>query len=214
MDFVEPARAFTLELVGGRGHYERVVRAAMEAKRSVWIATANLKELMVEDHRAAPGRRRTLRTGARAGRGRLSIDPGRVRRAGRPRGRAADSSRRAAVARVSGGAGAQPAARPHAGAARLPARPLQDGDRRRRVRLRRQRQLDRRRPRRQGGGTPQLRARRSPARTTASSTGRRRCSTASGAAPPAGAASCARSARRRSTAAAAPSLKRSPRASR
>ena len=61
VDFVEPARAFTLELVGGRGHYERVVRAAMEAKRSVWIATANLKELMVEDHRAAPGRRRTLR---------------------------------------------------------------------------------------------------------------------------------------------------------
>ncbi len=57
MDFVEPARAFKLELVGGRGHYERVVRAAMEAKRSVWIATANLKELMVEDHRAAPGRR-------------------------------------------------------------------------------------------------------------------------------------------------------------
>jgi phosphatidylserine/phosphatidylglycerophosphate/cardiolipin synthase-like enzyme len=64
MDFVEPARAFTLELVGGRGHYERVVRAAMEAKRSVWIATANLKELMVEDHRAAPGRRRTMRAGS------------------------------------------------------------------------------------------------------------------------------------------------------
>ena len=61
MDFVEPPRAFTLELVGGRGHYERVVRAVMEAKRSVWIATANLKELMVEDHRAVPGRRRTAR---------------------------------------------------------------------------------------------------------------------------------------------------------
>ncbi|HEY4392485.1 MAG TPA: phospholipase D-like domain-containing protein [Polyangia bacterium] len=61
MDFVEPARAFKLELVGGRGHYERVVRAVMEAQRSVWIATANLKELMVEDHRAAPGRRRTTR---------------------------------------------------------------------------------------------------------------------------------------------------------
>jgi phosphatidylserine/phosphatidylglycerophosphate/cardiolipin synthase-like enzyme len=61
VDFVEPARAFKLELVGGRGHYERVVRAVMEAKRSVWIATANLKELMVEDHRAAPGRRRTAR---------------------------------------------------------------------------------------------------------------------------------------------------------
>jgi phosphatidylserine/phosphatidylglycerophosphate/cardiolipin synthase-like enzyme len=38
----------------------------MEARRSVWIATANLKELMVEDHRAVPGRRRTLRVGARA----------------------------------------------------------------------------------------------------------------------------------------------------
>src|SRR4051812_13032026 len=35
----------------------------MEAQRSVWISTANLKELMVEDHRAAPGRRRTLRAG-------------------------------------------------------------------------------------------------------------------------------------------------------
>jgi phosphatidylserine/phosphatidylglycerophosphate/cardiolipin synthase-like enzyme len=63
VDFVEPARAFKLELVGGRGHYERVVRAAMEAKYSVWIATANLKELMVEDHRAVPGRRRTARGG-------------------------------------------------------------------------------------------------------------------------------------------------------
>jgi phosphatidylserine/phosphatidylglycerophosphate/cardiolipin synthase-like enzyme len=66
VDFVEPARTFALELVGGRGHYERVVRAAMEARRSVWIATANLKELMVEDHRAAPGRRRTV---VKAGRG-------------------------------------------------------------------------------------------------------------------------------------------------
>jgi phosphatidylserine/phosphatidylglycerophosphate/cardiolipin synthase-like enzyme len=64
VDFVEPARAFTLELIGGRGHYERVVRAVLEAKRSVWIATANLKELMVEEHRAAPGRRRTARARA------------------------------------------------------------------------------------------------------------------------------------------------------
>jgi phosphatidylserine/phosphatidylglycerophosphate/cardiolipin synthase-like enzyme len=62
LDFVEPARPISLELVGGRGHYERVVRAVMDARRSVWIATANLKELMVEDDRAAPGRRRTLRT--------------------------------------------------------------------------------------------------------------------------------------------------------
>jgi phosphatidylserine/phosphatidylglycerophosphate/cardiolipin synthase-like enzyme len=66
VDFVEPARPFTLELVGGRGHYDRVVRAVMEARRSVWIATANLKELMVEDHRAVPGRRRTARVSARA----------------------------------------------------------------------------------------------------------------------------------------------------
>ena len=65
MDFVERARPFALELVGGRGHYERVVSAVMEARRSVWIATANLKEMMVEDHRAAPGRRRTVRVGAR-----------------------------------------------------------------------------------------------------------------------------------------------------
>jgi len=66
VDFVEPARAFALELVGGRGHYERVVRAVMEARRSVWIATANLKELMVEDHRAVPGRRRTARVSSRS----------------------------------------------------------------------------------------------------------------------------------------------------
>src|SRR4029079_253079 len=66
MAFIEPARPFALELVGGRGHYERVVRAAMEARRSVWIATANLKELMVEHHRAVPGRRRTARVSARS----------------------------------------------------------------------------------------------------------------------------------------------------
>ena len=45
----------------------------MEARRSVWIATANLKELMVEDHRAVPGRRRTTRTGARGARAYRSI---------------------------------------------------------------------------------------------------------------------------------------------
>lgn len=51
MDFVRPARAVPLELVSGRGHYESVIRAVMQAKQSVWIATANLKELMVEDLR-------------------------------------------------------------------------------------------------------------------------------------------------------------------
>src|SRR4051812_42901342 len=39
----------------------------MDAKQSVWIATANLKGLMVEDHRAAPGRRRTVRRAAAGG---------------------------------------------------------------------------------------------------------------------------------------------------
>jgi phosphatidylserine/phosphatidylglycerophosphate/cardiolipin synthase-like enzyme len=50
-----------MELVSGRGHYDRVLAAVLGAKVSVWIATANVKELMVEDHRARPGRRRSLR---------------------------------------------------------------------------------------------------------------------------------------------------------
>ena len=74
MDFVEPRRGFALELVGGRGHYDRVVRAVMEARQSVWIATANLKELMVEDHRARPGRRRTMRAGRSAATYRSMLD--------------------------------------------------------------------------------------------------------------------------------------------
>ncbi len=45
-------------LISGRAHYERVIGAVREARTSVWIATANLKELMVEDHRVHPGRRR------------------------------------------------------------------------------------------------------------------------------------------------------------
>lgn len=59
MDFVRQSRPVTLSLVAGRGHYESVVKAAMNAERSLWISTANLKELMVEDERARPGRRRT-----------------------------------------------------------------------------------------------------------------------------------------------------------
>jgi phosphatidylserine/phosphatidylglycerophosphate/cardiolipin synthase-like enzyme len=35
-------------LVAGRGHYESVVEAVRDAQASVWIATANLKELLVE----------------------------------------------------------------------------------------------------------------------------------------------------------------------
>ena len=61
LDLALPARAVSLELVGGRGHHDRVLAAVLDAKVSVWIATANVKELMIEDGRAQPGRRRTLR---------------------------------------------------------------------------------------------------------------------------------------------------------
>ena len=54
-------RAVPLQLLSDRDHYEQVVKAALEAERSVWIATANLKELMVEYGNAVPGRRRTRR---------------------------------------------------------------------------------------------------------------------------------------------------------
>ena len=61
LDVAAARRAIALELIAGRGHYERVIGAVLNAHTSVWIATANVKELMVEDGRAAPGRRRSLR---------------------------------------------------------------------------------------------------------------------------------------------------------
>jgi phosphatidylserine/phosphatidylglycerophosphate/cardiolipin synthase-like enzyme len=61
LDFVRAGRPVTVQLVAGRGHYQAVIAAVTAAERSVWIATANLKELMVEDGRARPGARRTLR---------------------------------------------------------------------------------------------------------------------------------------------------------
>jgi phosphatidylserine/phosphatidylglycerophosphate/cardiolipin synthase-like enzyme len=48
MDFVRPERPVPLRLVSGRGHYETVIDAVLQAERSVWIATANLKELLIE----------------------------------------------------------------------------------------------------------------------------------------------------------------------
>lgn len=54
MHFVAPERDVRLALVGGRGHYERVIDEVLHADVSVWIATANLKSLMVEGR----GRRR------------------------------------------------------------------------------------------------------------------------------------------------------------
>jgi phosphatidylserine/phosphatidylglycerophosphate/cardiolipin synthase-like enzyme len=58
VDFALSLASCKLELIAGRAHYERVIAAVREAERSVWIATANLKELMVEDWRVQPGRRR------------------------------------------------------------------------------------------------------------------------------------------------------------
>ena len=54
-------RAVPLQLLSDRDHYEQVVQAVLQAEHSVWIATANLKELMVEDPNAVPGRRRGRR---------------------------------------------------------------------------------------------------------------------------------------------------------
>jgi phosphatidylserine/phosphatidylglycerophosphate/cardiolipin synthase-like enzyme len=60
MDFVLPSRPVTLSLISGKGHYESVIEPLAQARRSVWIATANLKELLVADARLKPGRSRTL----------------------------------------------------------------------------------------------------------------------------------------------------------
>ena len=59
LDLALPARPVMMELVAGRAHYERVLAAILGAHTSVWIATANVKGLMVEDARARPGRRRS-----------------------------------------------------------------------------------------------------------------------------------------------------------
>lgn len=61
MDAVVPMQPVSLDLVGGRGHYERVIDAIRNAETSVWIATANVKELLIEDGRAKPGRRRSMK---------------------------------------------------------------------------------------------------------------------------------------------------------
>ena len=58
LDVALPARPVSVELIAGRAHYERVIAAIMAAHTSVWIATANVKGMMVE---AAPGRKRRRR---------------------------------------------------------------------------------------------------------------------------------------------------------
>lgn len=66
-DFIRDVRAVPVRLVSGRGHYTAVIERVLAARQSVWIATANLKELMVEDHRARPGRSRSA--GSTTGKG-------------------------------------------------------------------------------------------------------------------------------------------------
>lgn len=51
-------RSVDLQLLIHDDHYPAVIERVLAAQRSVWIATANLKELMVEDARLVPGRRR------------------------------------------------------------------------------------------------------------------------------------------------------------
>ena len=51
-------RGVNLELLLHRDHYPTVIERVLGAERSVWIATANLKELMIEDPRVTPGQRR------------------------------------------------------------------------------------------------------------------------------------------------------------
>ncbi len=62
LDFVREPRPIRARLVAGRGHYDSVIAAVREAKVSVWIATANLKEMLVEDSTQMPGRRRSYRS--------------------------------------------------------------------------------------------------------------------------------------------------------
>jgi phosphatidylserine/phosphatidylglycerophosphate/cardiolipin synthase-like enzyme len=47
-DFALASRAIDVALIAGRAHYEIVLHRLAQARRSIWIATANLKELMVE----------------------------------------------------------------------------------------------------------------------------------------------------------------------
>lgn len=51
LDIALPARPISVELIAGRAHYERVISAILAANTSVWIATANVKGLMVEGGR-------------------------------------------------------------------------------------------------------------------------------------------------------------------
>ncbi len=57
LDFADAPRPVRLALLSGRGHYQEVISAVLSARTSVWIGTANLKELYIES-RPGLGRRR------------------------------------------------------------------------------------------------------------------------------------------------------------
>jgi phosphatidylserine/phosphatidylglycerophosphate/cardiolipin synthase-like enzyme len=61
-DFATQARPIELSLIAGRAHYERVIARLATARRSIWIATANLKELMVEGPRRSARSRNRYRS--------------------------------------------------------------------------------------------------------------------------------------------------------
>ena len=60
--FVRDTRPIAMSLVAGQGHYEAVMGAVRRARQSVWIATANLKGVMVEDGATRRGRRQSYRS--------------------------------------------------------------------------------------------------------------------------------------------------------
>jgi phosphatidylserine/phosphatidylglycerophosphate/cardiolipin synthase-like enzyme len=55
-------RAVPLRLLSDREHYDEVMRAVLGATHSVWVATANLKDVMVEGPGVRPGRRSRYRS--------------------------------------------------------------------------------------------------------------------------------------------------------
>ncbi len=69
LDVALPARPIAAEFISGRGHYQRVITAVLNAQISVWIGTANLKELLVEAEPTV-----ATRGSARRGRRRSSND--------------------------------------------------------------------------------------------------------------------------------------------
>ena len=60
---IPTARSIPFRLISDRDHYDEVMQVVMEARQSVWIATANLKDVMVEDGiRLGGGRRSRYRS--------------------------------------------------------------------------------------------------------------------------------------------------------